>query len=890
MLRLLTKIFIFSALLLTCSGANVRIVRDNTVHKDLPTALTAAQANDVLELQSNQILPDPGLPWPAKNNLTLKSVDGKRYSIKGVILITQENIGLNLKDLKFEAGNGAGLKINKSGQIVLDIRGCLFDLNNMSAALDFLSEPQYFKGVIDNSQFINSTGNAIVLRGGHNELSISNSLFKNKGKTSKEIQLSDGAGSSLTIYNTTFDRGYNALALDGGVLKIASANFANYANGAVEHRGNGNLDIADTVFTNNARVFAGGAVYFSGNGDLSISNSSFTNNSSQSSGSSSTGGAVYFSGNGSLTLSKSSFIGNNSTYNNSSGGGHGAGGAVYFSGNGQLLIQDTVFDRNYNQANYFVNLLGGALYSNSDTLIENSVFRGNYNKRGKNSSKDYAWQCYGGALYQNRGRLTIKDSQFQDNYVEAQDDQTYSRHAYGGAIYLHENSGKLTIANSLFTGNYTQGNNKNSSLERSSGGAIFKNNIRATEIEKSHFVNNQARAHTAGANGLGGALYLLGDLSIKRSSFKNNTSRSHGAAIYLESGRGEIENTIFAQNKGSSIENSALHAQLAEFTVKHSTFLDNTRTLHQDTVGQSAFYNSILWDENANSGFVANVIGAHTFSRHNLSGTNIFSDDPQLDSQYAPSGESPVLNSGLADYGLPIDYYGATRNLQKTGYECGAVEYDDNPPPPVSTNYGTLAWTNQKNPDAISWAEAQDIGYAGTAKYYVYWGNDADGVTTNYQTPASFTPPTLNENGEYFLRVAPEDSLGNSSNYQQVALYRYDGDKPGQSSSTITVNWTNVPTASFTWDEAPDTGGSEVAGYYLYWGTSPSGETLDTASFCSGNREQDRTYHIAPTVSAVYFLRVAALDRAGNRGDWKTVLAYHHDQDQPGVPTTDKRI
>ena len=108
------------------------------------------------------------------------------------------------------------------------------------------------------------------------------------------------------------------------------------------------------------------------------------------------------------------------------------GGAIYNSGTIGDITGD--FSGNYvSSDNRYSSIYGGAIYNGNSGIISNIAgdFSNNYVY-----SKGYDSNAYGGAIY-NSGMMSITNSNFYDNYAQADNGD-----AFGGAIY---NRGSLTI-------------------------------------------------------------------------------------------------------------------------------------------------------------------------------------------------------------------------------------------------------------------------------------------------------------------------------------------------------------------------------------------------------------------------------------------------------------
>ena len=136
----------------------------------------------------------------------------------------------------------------------------------------------------------------------------------------------------------------------------------------------------------------------------------------------------------------------------------------------------------------------------------------------------------------NSGTLTIENTTFSDNVSHA-----------------IKNDGILIVRNSVFShnGHFPS--------------ATIVNNGRGT-IVNSTFVSN--------LGGEGGAIYNLGTLDVKNSTFSGNTADGDGGAI-SSWGALTVSNCVFSYNYASVGVGGAIFNGGDSFTVRHSTFVGN---------------------------------------------------------------------------------------------------------------------------------------------------------------------------------------------------------------------------------------------------------------------------------------------------------------------------
>jgi hypothetical protein len=209
------------------------------------------------------------------------------------------------------------------------------------------------------------------------------------------------------------------------------------------------------------------------------------------------------------------------------------------------------------------------------------------------------------------------------------------------------------------------------------------------------------------------------------------------------------------------------------------------------------------------------------------------------------------------------------------------------PPNPVAateTNYSMPSYTsiNKKctrsyNSPAFTWDAVP-----GATGYYLFWGVDSGGTSTNSQAYNYYSPSPIGS-GIYNLRVKTLFNWGERPNWTTIFSYCYDSDAPNNPAQIKVTGvssevWTNVPDPSFFWLGATDVG-SGVKGYYFYWG-------LNEAGSCS--QYQTGTDFTPPVVSSTskYYLRIRTEDWVGNLSSCQTVFQYWFDETNPTDPGT----
>ena len=268
----------------------------------------------------------------------------------------------------------------------------------------------------------------------------------------------------------------------------------------------------------------------------------------------------------------------------------------------------------------------GAVFFNKGNLtLENSTFKENgvfstQNVKGgavlntgglidiidnvsfiENSAYSDGGKSYGGALYNSGTIGTIQNSHFKENIVASFDDSSQ-----GGAIYNNKNATIEIINTSTFQ--------KNKAMY---GGAIANNaNNVIEEIQNTQFNENLASAST---DAKGGAIYnenstigKITDTSFNGNLAESTQKRAYGGAIYNSGTINTINNVTFKNNSANSHNDAAYGGAIYSGTngtiamINNTTFKDNN----------AKFGGAI----NAN-GSIIGIIKNSTFENNNANAT-----------------------------------------------------------------------------------------------------------------------------------------------------------------------------------------------------------------------------------------------------------------------------
>ena len=295
----------------------------------------------------------------------------------------------------------------------------------------------------------------------------------------------------------------------------------------------------------NGNADIGGAIY--NTGSVYAYNTNFINNTAAT-----MGGAVF--NNGTLTIQKCIVDNNDITKRTSSDSEDYGGAAIYNWYDSTLFIKNSTISnnlKNYKNGDYVV----GAVTSLGKTIIsQNSYFVNNSGRWG--------------------GAITTSGSSLPGKKVNELiiSDSTFSKNGglYGVGIFIQ--GSKFSITSCVFDSNTASGKG-NMTPNDNNGAAIEVTNtdkaITGT-IYKSTFTNNKAQ--------YGGAIDICaGTIKITNSKFINNSADVEGGAIDINALNGNPKVTISGSkfiNNSAPLGGAILN--IKDLTVKGSTFINNT--------------------------------------------------------------------------------------------------------------------------------------------------------------------------------------------------------------------------------------------------------------------------------------------------------------------------
>ena len=295
----------------------------------------------------------------------------------------------------------------------------------------------------------------------------------------------------------------------------------------------------------NGNADIGGAIY--NTGSVYTYNTNFINNTAAT-----MGGAVF--NNGTLTIQKCIVDNNDITKRTSSDSEDYGGAAIYNWYDSTLFIKNSTISnnlKNYKNGDYVV----GAVTSLGKTIIsQNSYFVNNSGRWGG------AITTSGSSLPGKKvNELSISDSTFSKNGG-----------LYGAGIFIQ--GSKFSITSCVFDSNTASGKG-NMTPNDNNGAAIEVTNTDKSitgTISKSTFTNNKAQ--------YGGAIDICaGTIKITNSKFINNSADVEGGAIDINTLNGNPKVTISGSkfiNNSAPLGGAILN--IKDLTVKGSTFINNT--------------------------------------------------------------------------------------------------------------------------------------------------------------------------------------------------------------------------------------------------------------------------------------------------------------------------
>ena len=452
---------------------------------------------------------------------------------------------------------GAVYEGGKTGKATLDIKNSIFTNNSAKEGSAIYSG--YTLNIDDDTTFTNNmvymyyTGTLNI-----GEIKTFTDLQNAINMVEGDIHLS----SNVTMLASEADNFVNGIVVDH-LVNLKCDGFTINANnlGRIFNV----TSTADKLNIYNANLIngnadIGGAIY--NTGSVYAYNTNFINNTAAT-----MGGAVF--NNGTLTIQKCIVDNNDITKRTSSDSEDYGGAAIYNWYDSTLSIKNSTISnnlKNYKNGDYVV----GAVTSLGKTIIsQNSYFVNNSGRWGG------AITTSGSSLPGKKvNELSISDSTFSKNGG-----------LYGAGIFIQ--GSKFSITSCVFDSNTASGKG-NMTPNDNNGAAIEVTNtdkaITGT-ISRSTFTNNKAQ--------YGGAIDICaGTIKITNSKFINNSADEEGGAIDINTLNGNLKVTISGSkfiNNSAPLGGAILN--IKDLTVKGSTFINNTPNTIFNWVGDGGNLN-----------------------------------------------------------------------------------------------------------------------------------------------------------------------------------------------------------------------------------------------------------------------------------------------------------
>ena len=453
---------------------------------------------------------------------------------------------------------GAVYEGGKTGKATLDIKNSTFT-NNSAKKEGSAIYSGYTLNIDDDTTFTNNmvymyyTGTLNI-----GEIKTFTDLQKAINMVEGDIHLS----SNVTMLASEADNFVNGIVVDH-LVNLKCDGFTINANnlGRIFNV----ISTADKLNIYNANLIngnadIGGAIY--NTGSVYAYNTNFINNTAAT-----MGGAVF--NNGTLTIQKCIVDNNDITKRTSSDSEDYGGAAIYNWYDSTLFIKNSTISnnlKNYKNGDYVV----GAVTSLGKTIIsQNSYFVNNSGRWGG------AITTSGSSLPGKKvNELSISDSTFSKNGG-----------LYGAGIFIQ--GSKFSITSCVFDSNTASGKG-NMTPNDNNGAAIEVTNTDKSitgTISKSTFTNNKAQ--------YGGAIDICaGTIKITNSKFINNSADVEGGAIDINTLNGNPKVTISGSkfiNNSAPLGGAILN--IKDLTVKGSTFINNTPNTIFNWVGDGGNLN-----------------------------------------------------------------------------------------------------------------------------------------------------------------------------------------------------------------------------------------------------------------------------------------------------------
>ncbi len=220
----------------------------------------------------------------------------------------------------------------------------------------------------------------------------------------------------------------------------------------------------------------------------------------------------------------------------------------------------------------------------------------------------------------------------------------------------------------------------------------------------------------------------------------------------------------------------------------------------------------------------------------------------------------------------------------KTLFEFKYDEIEPNNPTTLTETHGVQdgVWQNSVGDPDFTWSGASDDD-SGVDGYYVYFGNDPDGISSTHTLATSHDPDPVSD-GEYYLRVQTRDIAGNLAEWETLTEFKYDVTVPTFSVITETLGLTS--------GKCQSTHSQPTFAWQANDASSGVAEVFETSSIDNNSFGPSATHTISYTASISDMVTFQPVDAVGNAGDeWTFTFCYIDpgsppDSPEDGAPTT----
>lgn len=397
----------------------------------------------------------------------------------------------------------------------------------------------------------------------------------------------NGEGGVMALNDVTFygckSEGSGGAVRNYGDMAAKNCTFTNNAtdgNGGAMFSGSGSVTkLEGCTFHGNSSAKGGGAAWL--NGEVYLEGCTFTHNTAAT-----YGGAVYLNYTVSGIVEKCTFHENTATKN--------SGGAMYAAASGlkvsNILVNNCLFEKNAAYQHGGLGSAGVAQVTNSKFIANrseehagalNTVLPGQMHVSGCEFRDNVAGQS-GGAV-RNAGDMWIENCVFTNNVSAGVD--------CGGGAYYATALGRGSIRSTTFNENKATGETG------AIGGAVY---IYGTDNYSTGVLFEDCKFYKNASADLGGAIYSLGWVEMRRCTVDSCTSEGSGGAIWNYGSRLELYDTLItrctSKKNGGAIRNTGF------YYFENTRFVDNSTT----AAGAAAYLGQSATGEIVNCTFEGN--------------------------------------------------------------------------------------------------------------------------------------------------------------------------------------------------------------------------------------------------------------------------------------------